>query len=239
MVVDPGNTSLAARLRDRRERSRGLARAIREAARRWRDRRAARRMLARLPARLHASSHYEGYLMAQLIGSHQKRAYVAHGRAEQLVELLREVTSPPARPLSALCVGCRNTHELEVMRRAGYAEVMGIDLFSVDRDILPMDMHCLAFPDRRFDVILACHSLEHALEPRRVLAEFQRTARPGAVCVIEVPLRPSGLDLQDFQSVSCLLRDCAPIAETILYAGERTSQPAIARAVFTIARPPA
>jgi ubiquinone/menaquinone biosynthesis C-methylase UbiE len=100
-----------------------------------------------------------------------------------------------------------------------------------------MDMHCLAFPARRFDVILACHSLEHAHDPGRVLSEFQRVARPGAVCAMEVPLRPGPLDVQDFESLAGLLRACAPILGTLHHAEEQAAKPALARVVFTIAAP--
>ena len=200
------------------------ARSVLKPLRDWRGRRACRRRLEALPRRLSDSPGYEAYLMHQLARSLGMRSYVAHGRVQQLVDAFRLADRRPAEGRSVLCVGCRNGHELTVFREAGFADVIGIDLFSESRDIQVMDMHTMTFPDARFDVIFACHSLEHALDAEAVLAEFRRVARPGAVCALEVPVRfkkwPGREDLQDFDSADGLIARCAPILQEVLFAAE-------------------
>lgn len=211
------------------------ARRVLTPLRAWHDRRARRRRLKALPQRLSNSADYEEYLMHQLARSLGMRTYIAHGRVQQLVDAFRRADRQPADGRSVLCVGCRNAHELTVFREAGFDDVVGIDLFSESRDIQVMDMHAMTFPDARFDVIFACHSLEHALDVGAVLAEFSRVARPGAVCVLEVPVRfrkwPGREDLQDFDSADGLIAQCAPILQEVLFVEQAGP---VARLVFRI-----
>lgn len=200
------------------------ARWVVKPCRAWRDRRARRRRLAALPRRLNDSRDYEEYLMHQLARSLGMRTYIAHGRVQQLVDAFQRADGRAAEGRSVLCVGCRNAHELTAFREAGFDDVTGIDLFCESRDVQVMDMHAMTFPDARFDVIFACHSLEHALDADAVLAEFSRVARPGAVCVLEVPVRfkkwPGREDLQDFDSADGLIARCAPILQEVLFVEE-------------------
>lgn len=107
-----------------------------------------------------------------------------------------------ARLDSILCVGCRNGRELDAAAAAGFGEVVGIDLHSLDRRILVRDMHDTGFAGRRFDVVLASHVFEHAKDPERAGAEFVRVARPGGYIIIEVPIFYGTFeaDLWDFES---------------------------------------
>lgn len=202
----------------------------------WRGRRAGLRHLSALPRRLSDSREYEDYLLLQVGRSLSMRAYVAHDRVPQLVKVFQLADPRPAGERAVLCVGCRNQHELQVLRKANFADVVGIDLFSDSADIQAMDMHAMVFPNRRFDVIFACHSLEHAHDVSAVLSEFRRVARPAAVCVLEVPVRfgdrPGREDLQDFQSVEGLLARCQPIVAEVLFAEEVPRDPPVVRVVF-------
>jgi SAM-dependent methyltransferase len=88
-----------------------------------------------------------------------------------------------------LCVGCRNTLELDRFRAHGFEDVVGIDVFSQREDIKVMDMHRMTFPDDSFDVVYASHVLEHSYDVDRVAEEIVRVARDGAVVGVEVPVR--------------------------------------------------
>jgi SAM-dependent methyltransferase len=88
-----------------------------------------------------------------------------------------------------LCVGCRNTLELDRFRAHGFEDVVGIDVFSQREDIKVMDMHRMTFPDDSFDVVYASHALEHSYDVDRVAEEIVRVARDGAVVGVEVPVR--------------------------------------------------
>lgn len=119
-------------------------------------------------------------------------------RTIQLIDKLAEVVS--LQQTKVLCMGCRNRAELDYFHHKGVADVVGIDLFSEDPDILVMDMHYLQFPDNTFDVVYSSHSLEHACDPRQVINEMARVCRSGGVVVVEVPINyeVTSTDLVDF-----------------------------------------
>jgi SAM-dependent methyltransferase len=51
-----------------------------------------------------------------------------------------------------------------------------------------MDMHNLKFPNNSFDVIFACHSLEHGNEPRKYVNEIVRCLKSDGILIFEVPV---------------------------------------------------
>jgi len=81
-----------------------------------------------------------------------------------------------------------------------------------------MDMHALTFADQSFDVIFSAHSLEHAYDADRALAEFARVTRPRGYWAIEVPLRfdPTAVDRNDFQSTDALADRCEALGMTTI-----------------------
>ena len=146
----------------------------------------------------------EAYVRLQLDRSRAMKHEDCSFRARALLDRLAGAIGPVAFGglRSILCVGCRNKHELDTAEALGFAEVVGIDLHSLDPRILVMDMHEMSFEDGRFDVVLACHSLEHAKDPERAAAELRRVARPGGYIIVEVPIfyGTRGADLWDFES---------------------------------------
>lgn len=157
----------------------------------------------------------EAYLKLQLDRSLLKRGEDCSARADDLMARLRWHVAPVALSTlrRALCVGCRNGFELDRVSASGFPEVTGIDLHSTDPRILVMDMHAMTFPDGAFDLVLASHSLEHALDPARAGAEIRRVTRAGGYIVVEVPILygTRGADLWDFRTpgrVVELLRPC-------------------------------
>ncbi len=124
---------------------------------------------------------------------------------------------------SVLCVGCRNTLELDRFRDCGFDEVVGIDLFSQRPDILVMDMHDLSFADDSFDVVYASHALEHAYDLARVVRQIVRVARDGALVAVEVPVRvqASTADRIVFAGLDELRRSFEPHVASELLAEEQ------------------
>ena len=129
---------------------------------------------------------YRDYLATQLKRTLSKRETDPGAGAVRLID---EVTAAQPSGGSVLCVGCRNTLELDRFRERGFADVIGIDVFSQREDILVMDMHDMSFPDDSFDVVYASHSLEHSYDVDRVAREVVRVARDSAVVGVEVPVR--------------------------------------------------
>lgn len=128
---------------------------------------------------------YREYLAVQLRRTLSKRENDPGVGAVTLINrVTRELTSG-----RVLCVGCRNTLELDRFREGGFEDVVGVDLFSQRPDILVMDMHELSFPDDSFDVVYASHALEHSYDVERVTRQMVRVARDGAVVAVEVPVR--------------------------------------------------
>lgn len=123
---------------------------------------------------------------------------------------------------AVLCVGCRNGVELDLLRGQGVGSVTGIDLVSQRDDILVMDMHAMTFDDASFDAVYASHSLEHAFDGRRVVAELGRVVRPGGAIAVEVPLGApkSTADRLAFARLDDLRRLLAPVAAAELWAEE-------------------
>lgn len=141
---------------------------------------ALRRLRKRRPAA------YRDYLAIQLRRTLSKRETDPGVGA---VTLINRVAEQRQEGGSVLCVGCRNTLELDRFRARGFDDVTGIDVFSQRHDIKVMDMHEMTFPDNSFDVVYASHALEHAYDVNRVVGEVVRVARDGAIVGVEVPVR--------------------------------------------------
>jgi SAM-dependent methyltransferase len=197
-------------------------------------------ILRSLDGRWSEQPDYEAYLLAQVTRSRRMQLHLASGRIAYLVRRLMEHDQRGSSNRSVLCVGCRNTHELHALEDAGFEQVIGIDLFRSDDAIVQMDMHRMTFPDKHFDVIFSCHSLEHAYDPAAVLQEFARVVRDDGVCVIEVPIRYkiSATDLHDFGSLQGLQKACGFFTSRVLFA-EESEDGKRARAIFVARSIPA
>lgn len=190
------------------------------------------------------NADYKAYLQQQFERSLSKSTTPL--QSTRLIDRLFESASVTPE-MSVLCIGSRNTAELEYMKNKGAARVIGIDLHSTSPDILVMDMHQLKFPDSHFEVIYSSHSLEHAYDAAQVIREMIRVARDGAVVAIEVPIQyeTRGSDRFDFESAEKLLSWFAPYVNQVLVSEEhppfspmnRYSTP-IARVVFTLRKQP-
>ena len=129
---------------------------------------------------------YRDYLATQLKRTLSKSETDPGAGAVRLID---EVVEAAEAGGSVLCIGCRNTLELDRFHARGFEHVVGIDLFSQREDILVMDMHDMSFEDDSFDVVYASHSLEHSYDVERVASEVVRVGRREGVVGIEVPVR--------------------------------------------------
>lgn len=165
---------------------------------------------------------YRSYLDTQIARSLSKRHHQAGDRAKLLINQLIE-TGQPGPDARVLCIGSRNTFEIDYFKAQGFADVIGIDLFSEHPTIKVMDMHALTFTDDSFDIIYSAHSLEHAYDSAKVIAEIARVARPGALVAVEVPIHfePRGSDRIDFGGVEGLIAAFGPHIDRVLWADEQ------------------
>lgn len=187
------------------------------------------RAFARTPA-------YRRYLEAQIAKSFkQKERHAA--RIPAFVGVVSHAL-PVGERGSLLAVGCRSGYELDELLRAGFAPVVGIDLFSADARITVMDMHRMRFPDAQFDVLYSCHSLEHNFNREAALREFTRVVRPGGFIAVEVPVRftPSESDRDDFGSAEGLRAAFAPYTHEVLLCEEFTDHESGGTSARLIAR---
>lgn len=154
-----------------------------------------RKLIATVPS---ADQEYQLYLDGQLARTLSKRTGILPRRARDFIDSIGSTMD--LRNCRILCVGCRNTLEIDYFLSKGAREVVGIDLYSESPSIKVMDMHVMAFPGRSFDLIFSSHSLEHAYDPYRAAAEFIRVVGHGGVIAVEVPVcfQPQGADLFNF-----------------------------------------
>ena len=185
---------------------------------------------------------YGEYLDVQQRRTLSKRANDPGAGARVLVGRVVELGGLSAGS-SVLCVGCRNTVELDLFKGAGIGDVVGIDLVSQTREIMVMDMHDMEFADDCFDAVYASHSLEHAYDVSTVVSEIARVGRPGAMIGVEVPLGPGSSDADRvvFRGLDDLRAAVAPIVGRERWAEEQpASSPtnsqgtAVARIVFSL-----
>lgn len=193
-------------------------------------RRTARRLLDSLRLQRHRKTlyatvgnqpdDYRTYLEAQLKRTLVKQDNPLQLHTRILVDAISRIVD--LSQSRVLCVGCRNTAELDHFTARGARSVTGIDLYSPDPRIQVMDMHHMTFPDHQFDILYMAHALEHAHNPAQVASEIVRVVRPQGLVAIEVPMRfeLSSADLVDFGDLATLHHLFAPHVGQVLLGQE-------------------
>lgn len=191
----------------------------------------------------HKDSGYQNYLSTQLIRTLEKRKAPLQKRTQIMVDKLEAVAH--LYNGRVLCVGCRNSAELDYFESKEVSKVVGIDLYSEDPRIRVMDMHQIQYPDNYFDILYSSHSLEHARDVERVIAEFLRVVRSDGIIAIEVPVHflPTAADLVDFDNLQNLREAFGPNIKEVLWTDEQGPQTnnnqsgnAIIRTIFRITK---
>ena len=171
----------------------------------------------RLNATIKCDKTHREYLDIQLRRTLSKKNGETSKKYIYLIDKLKEKVD--FSNLKILCIGCRNIGEINYFKLKGAKKVVGIDLFSENKEIIVMDMHNMNFTDNYLDVIFSCHSLEHAKEPKKVVLELVRVAKNNSIFIIEVPVNyeTRGADLQDFKSLQNLKETFRPYIRQVLF----------------------
>ncbi len=141
-------------------------------------------------------SSYNEYINAQL--GHSRTMYRTAGRP--FAKYLNQLTLHFPECKKVLCVGSRDVSEVQTLRKAGY-DAIGIDLFSEDVTVIKLlDMHNIAseFAEDEFDLVYACHALEHSYDPEKVLTGIKKVSKTGAFIVLPFLLEPHSKDPTQF-----------------------------------------
>jgi SAM-dependent methyltransferase len=94
-----------------------------------------------------------------------------------------------------LDIGCGQGPALEILRKKGYSNCVGVTLNDEDvriccengHDVRKMDQSFLDFPNEAFDFVWARHVIEHSIFPYFTLSEFARVITRGGLLYLEVP----------------------------------------------------
>ncbi|KAI3816756.1 hypothetical protein L1987_16460 [Smallanthus sonchifolius] len=85
----------------------------------------------------------------------------------------------------ALCVGARVGQEVEVLKRVGVNDSVGLDLVPYPPNVIKGDFHHQPFDDETFYFEFS-NVFDHALYPGKFVGEIERTLKPGGICVLHV-----------------------------------------------------
>lgn len=128
-------------------------------------------------------------------GVTMKRLIQSTRQAEIYYELL---TIPP-RDVSneeLLIVGPRSVHELLIAWVHGFSwkNISGIDLYSTNPKIAPMNMEAMTFADESFDAVGMASTLAYAGDTFTALKEVARVLRPGGRFAFGATYDPGAAD---------------------------------------------
>ncbi len=98
--------------------------------------------------------------------------------------------------IKILDAGCRDGWTIEFLNSLGYTNVTGLELFDEyvnycnerGRKAVKGDVHDLEFKEGIFDFVYCRHTLEHCLDPVKVIGEFLRVTKKGGAVYISFPL---------------------------------------------------
>ena len=137
-------------------------------------------------ARAYEDPEYdEAYYRARVAWYERQWRYYA----EKLLPLL----GPSSRVLD---VGCGYGGLLKTLQERGVRDVVGIDLYSPTREmtirefglnVIFAEFESYDFGDRRFDLIVSQHTLEHVSNPVSTLRKMARLLTPHGRLVVSVP----------------------------------------------------
>jgi SAM-dependent methyltransferase len=91
-----------------------------------------------------------------------------------------------------LDVGSGAGEALLALRRLGFRDLVGVDPFVAEEIVYESGVRVLKAElsdlTRRFDLVLANHSLEHVADARAALRDIHRVLKPGRYAVVRIPV---------------------------------------------------
>lgn len=105
------------------------------------------------------------------------------------------------RDVRIVDIACGDGVGLRHFKQMGFTDVVGVELNQSKLamagqsgyPVVACDMHDLAcFEDGAFDIVYSSHSLEHAYQPAKVLAEFRRILQPQGALFVVLPYPDMG-----------------------------------------------
>ena len=154
------------------------------------------------------SAEYKHYLDEQLVHTIGLRTKDASFRYEKFIAELLKAGAGNDKSQKVLCVGCRNTCEIDALERQGFKNVVGADLFSSSPKVLVMDMHDLKFDEGSFSILYCAATFEKAYDPSKVAREFIRVLKNGGILVLQVGAnyKTGEVDRHDFKTLNNLYK---------------------------------
>jgi len=123
--------------------------------------------------------------------------------------------------IKILDVGVRDGWTIDFLDLLGYPNVRGVELLqeyvsyaqSKGRDVLPGDVHNLTFADNSFDFVFSRHTLEHCLDPIKVITQLLRVTSEGGAMYCSFPFvrKPQGkhtLAIANVRTLHKILEEC-------------------------------
>ena len=117
-------------------------------------------------------------------------------RTRRMEELLRALVlaNSDLKKEKLLLVGPRDAHEIILAWLHGFSwkNITGIDLYSTNPKIRPMNMEDMTFENGTFDAIFMANTLAYAKDVHRCLSECVRVLRPGGRLAFGATYVPGG-----------------------------------------------
>jgi ubiquinone/menaquinone biosynthesis C-methylase UbiE len=136
--------------------------------------------------------------------SQKNDAGTTHGDwFNQMIDAIKGIVVNKPKESKIIDIGCHKGHGLEVLKNQGFTNLLGVDLVIenvssiTEKGIngLALDMHDLSMiSDKYFDIAFMSHSIEHAIDPLKVLMETTRVAKEG---LIIVPIEPYATEIRN------------------------------------------
>jgi SAM-dependent methyltransferase len=185
---------------------------------RWHHAISAARLLARLPVVFDLISLTMQWRDLSRLGRIREKYWVAndphHRRAQDYnagvtqakgitttrqAEDIYEILALPPRPLDReklLIVGPRNIQEFLIAWIHGFSWrlMRGIDLYSTNPKIVPMNMEAMTFPDASFDAVGMSATISYAKDVGVCIKEIARVLKPGGRFAFGAPYDPLSVD---------------------------------------------
>lgn len=135
-------------------------------------------------AKLYKFENYNEYIKSQKRNETMMERTEKNWRGARLQDINNtKVLFPDAK--SVVCVGCRHHSEIVDFESSGLS-AEGFDLFASSEKVKVLDMHDMGdeYKENQFDVIYSSHSLEHCLDPKKVLTAFAKVSKIGCYVVL-------------------------------------------------------